>query len=82
MKIIAGFILMAAGTLFMAKSEDIFKNFGRIAWFDKHLGAEGGSRLGYKLIGLIIVFFGLLLATGSLDGFLKVVLSPLMKGKF
>lgn len=56
MKIIAGFILMAAGTLFMAKSEDIFKNFGRIAWFDKHLGAEGGSRLGYKLIGLIIVF--------------------------
>jgi hypothetical protein len=30
-------------------------NFGRIPWFDEHLGIEDGSRLGYKIIGLLII---------------------------
>ncbi|HOZ53581.1 MAG TPA: hypothetical protein PK142_02795 [bacterium] len=81
MKIIGGLILMAIGTLFTAKSEVLFRNFGRIAWFEKNFGAEGGSRLGYKLIGIIIIFFGLLLATGTFDGFINLILSPLTRGQ-
>ncbi len=80
MKIIGGLILIAIGTLIVIKSEDLFKNFGRISWFEKNLGSEGGSRLGYKLIGILIIFFGLLMTTGTFDGFLKVLLSPLIKG--
>ena len=79
MKIIGGLILIAIGALIVIKSEDLLRNFGRISWFEKHLGVEGGSRLGYKLIGLIIIFLGLLTTTGSFDGFIKFVLSPLIK---
>lgn len=81
MKIIGGLILIAIGTLIVMKSEDLFRNFGRIAWFEKNLGTEGGSRLGYKLIGLIIIFFGLLMTTGTFDGFIKTILSPLTRGR-
>lgn len=73
---------MAAGTLLVIKSESLFKNFGRIAFFEKHLGTEGGSRLGYKLIGVLVIFFGLLLTTGTFDGFINLLLSPLTRGKF
>ncbi|MFA5644250.1 MAG: hypothetical protein WC928_01835 [Patescibacteria group bacterium] len=79
MKIILGLILMTAGTLIVIKSESLFRFFGRIAWFEKHLGVEGGSRLGYKLIGIIIIFFGLLITTGTFDGFINALLSPLIK---
>lgn len=79
MKIILGLIIITAGTLMIIKSEDLLKNFGRISWFEKHLGAEGGTRLGYKILGLIIVFFGLLVTTRTFDGFIKAVLSPLIR---
>ncbi len=82
MKIIGGLILIAIGALIVIKSENIFRNLGRISWFEKHLGAEGGSRLGYKLIGLIVIFFGLLMASGTFDGFLKFLVSPLTRGSF
>jgi hypothetical protein len=77
MKIIGGLILMALGTLIIIKTEFLLENFGRIAWFEEKLGSEGGSRLGYKLIGLIIIFFGLLLTTGMFNGFMTTTLSPL-----
>ncbi len=79
MRIIGGLILIAIGTLIVMRSEDLFRNFGRIAWFEKNLGTEGGSRLGYKLIGLIVIFFGLLITTGTFDGFIKTILSPLTR---
>lgn len=79
MKIILGLIIITVGTLMIIKSEDLLKNFGRISWFEKHLGAEGGTRLGYKILGLIIIFFGLLVTTGTFDGFIKAVLSPLIR---
>ncbi len=79
MKIIGGLILMALGTLIIIKTEFLLENFGRISWFEEKLGSEGGSRLGYKLIGLIIIFFGLLLTTGMFNGFMTTALSPLAK---
>lgn len=79
MNIIFGLILMAVGTLVIMKSEVLFRNFGRIAWFEKNFGSEGGSRLGYKLMGLVVVFFGLLLTTGTLNGFMNAILSPLIR---
>lgn len=80
MKIIGGLIMIALGALIVIKSEDLLRNFGRISWFEKNLGSEGGSRLGYKIIGIIVIFFGLLMSTGTFDGFIKVLLSPLIRG--
>ena len=45
--------------------------------FDENLGAEGGSRLGYKLMGVLILFIGIILMTGSGDAFFGWALSPL-----
>ena len=79
MYIIIGLIIFITGSLMVIKSEWLLNNFGRIGFFDQHLGAEGGSRLGYKLIGLLIVFIGILIATNMIGGFLSWVFSPLLK---
>lgn len=81
MKILGGLIVIALGTAIIMYTEWILKNFGKVTWFEKNLGAEGGTRLGYKLIGLIIIFLGLLMITGMMDGFLNFVLSPLTRGQ-
>ncbi len=78
-QIISGILLTAAGTLLVIKTEWFLNNFGRIAWFDLKLGVEGGSRLGYKLVGIILIVLGLILATGSGDSFLGWLLAPLLK---
>ena len=74
-----GIAVMAIGFLIIWKSEWMLSNFGRIAFFDQKMGSEGGSRMGYKLIGLVIIFFGFLAASNMIGGFLEWVLSPLLK---
>jgi len=73
---------LALGIWMTVKSESFLKAFGPIAWFERHLGTDGGSRLGYKLIGVIIAFFGFMIMTGMIDGFMMWLLSPLMRGSF
>jgi len=58
--IFLGLIGMIAGAAITIYSEKMLNAFGRIPIFDKYLGLEGGSRLGYKLIGIFIFFFGIL----------------------
>lgn len=74
-----GLVLIIVGTLIVMKTEWLMQNFGRVAWFEKNLGAEGGSRLGYKLMGLLAIFAGLLFMTGLMGGFMNWALSPLTK---
>ncbi len=78
MTIILGLIIIVVGALLVIKSEAIFNAFGRIAFFDKYLGTEGGSRLGYKLIGILFIFIGTLMVTGLINGFMEWLLSPLI----
>ncbi len=79
MNIFLGLLLLVGGLFFVIKTEWFLSNFGRISWFEAKLGAEGGSRLGYKIIGMVLIFFGLLVMTGLIGGFLNWVLSPLLK---
>ena len=46
------------------------ENFGTIAWAETNLGTSGGSRLMYKLFGLVGIFIGFLLITNMFQGFL------------
>lgn len=62
-RVIIGILIVAAGTLLIFKSEWFYINFGSIAWAEEHLGTSGGSRLMYKLLGLIGIFVGMLVAT-------------------
>lgn len=81
MNILFGLIIIVAGTYMVIKTEWLLRNFGRIAWFEKTFGAEGGSRLGYKLLGLIVIFFGLLVMTNLLGGFMGWALKPLIRSR-
>ena len=71
--------MAVVGALITIKSEKLLEFFGRIEFFENKLGTSGGSRLGYKLIGLLIFFLGVLTMTGLIGGFLGFVLSPLLK---
>jgi len=79
MNIVIGAIILAVGALIVIKSEAVLNMFGRIEFFERYLGTEGGSRLGYKLVGLLIIFIGFLIMTNLIGGFLEWVLSPLLR---
>lgn len=78
MQFIIGLAFFIVGALIVVKSEAILSAFGRIDFFDKYLGTEGGSRLGYKIIGVIVIFLGILLITGMFNGFMEWILGPLI----
>ena len=79
MNIIAGFIILAVGAFIVIKSEAMLNSFGRIEFFERKLGTEGGSRLGYKLVGLLAIFIGILIMTNMIGGFLEWILSPILR---
>jgi len=79
MHFIFGIIITAIGYSLVAKTEGYLNNFGRIGFFDQYLGMEGGSRLGYKLIGILAIFIGIVLFFGMWDNFLGWLLSPLIR---
>lgn len=67
LRIVGGLLLIVIGVLFVWKTEWFMQNVGRIAWAEEKLG---DSRLFYKLLGIIIIFIGLMAMTGLLGGFL------------
>lgn len=77
-RIILGVVFIAIGVFLNVKTESMLQSFGRMAWFEMKLGVEGGSRLGYRLIGIIFIFLGVLIAFGMIDGFIMWILSPLL----
>jgi len=79
MNIVIGAIILAVGALIVIKSEAVLNMFGRIEFFERYLGTEGGSRLGYKLVGLLAIFIGFLIMTNMIGGFMEWVLSPLLR---
>lgn len=79
MSIILGILIAAGGATLVIKTEWFLSNFGRIAWFEEKLGAEGGSRLGYKLVGTALLLIGIITMTGSGADMMLWILSPLLK---
>ena len=70
MNFLIGIIIIAIGLVLIVKTEWFLNNFGRIGFFEEHFGTSGGTRLGYKLIGMLAIFIGILTATGSISGFM------------
>ncbi|MBI4779218.1 hypothetical protein HY797_02065 [Candidatus Falkowbacteria bacterium] len=79
MNILVGMIIFGVGSFMVIKSEAMLSAFGRIEFFERKLGSEGGSRLGYKLAGLLAIFIGILIMTNMIGGFLEWVLSPILR---
>jgi len=76
-QIILGIAIATGGAMMVIKTEWLINNFGRIAWFEEKLGSEGGSRLGYKLLGIAALALGIIVLTGSGPSFMRWLVSPL-----
>ncbi|RJR30774.1 hypothetical protein C4569_03805 [Candidatus Parcubacteria bacterium] len=77
-RIIIGFVIVAISGLIVVRSEWIYQNVGAIPWAEAHLHAEGGSRMMYKLIGVVGIIIGFMLITNMLGSILLWILSPLL----
>ena len=69
LRIIGGLLLAGFGFLFIWRTEKFLQNFGTITWAEIKFG-PGGSRTFYKLLGVIIIAVGLMLATNLFGGLL------------
>ncbi|MDP3986366.1 MAG: hypothetical protein Q8P77_02975 [Candidatus Veblenbacteria bacterium] len=80
MGIIVGLIMVGAGFLITWKSEWIVTNFGKLPWAEQHLQSEGGTRLFYKLLGILLIMLGFLTMTGLLKNIGLTVLPRFFRG--
>jgi len=76
-KVIIGFLAIVLGGIMVWKAEWLYQNFGANAWAEKTLGTEVGSRLFYKLIGLVIILVGILTMTGLIQGIILSIFSKI-----
>ena len=66
LRILLGLIVMAVGFLFVWKNEKVFNLIGRIDFAERKLGM-GGTRTFLKLLGIGIVFIGMLIMTNIIS---------------
>lgn len=72
-----GLIALLIGVGLVMYTEAVLGFAGRIYWAEKWLGTFGGTRLAIKLIGIITIILGFLLATGLLGPFMLRLLGNL-----
>ena len=69
-QIISGLIAAAIGALAVIYTEWIVQNLGYNEWAEAKMSMWGGSRMLYKIIGVLVVLGGLLYAFDLLDKFI------------
>ncbi|MBU0596583.1 hypothetical protein KJ641_02135 [Patescibacteria group bacterium] len=70
MKYFFGILGVLIGTMMVIKTEWIVQAFGSSSWAETHLGSSGGTRLMYKLIGVLLIFVSMMGVTGLLGPFI------------
>lgn len=65
--ILWGGLAVGAGYALLRYSSWMVYNIGRVPFAEKYLGS---THLFYKILGLIVIFFGFLQMTGMLGGFI------------
>lgn len=65
MKYFVALIVVLIGCAMVIKTEWFLENFGRSDWAEEKLGG-GGTRLMYKLLGLLAIVLAVLGVTGAL----------------
>jgi len=76
MKYVLGTIIIAIGFVIVWKADWMMNNFGRISWAEEHLGTEGGTRMLYKIIGILAMIFSFLYMSGAIQAMLRVIFKP------
>jgi len=63
MRIFIGLLMVAGGAILTLKANWIVSNFGYSEFAESNIKMYGGSRLLWKLIGIVTIFIGLLVIT-------------------
>ena len=79
MRIIIGFLILIFGAFFTIKTQWFYELMGPVGWAERFLGAEGGSRFFYKLLGILICIVGLLVITNLAGEIIRAIFGPLFR---
>jgi len=63
---IVGILIAGVGAMMVIYTEKIMQFAGRMEWAEYWIRVFGGTRFAYKLIGLIAIIIGFMMATGLL----------------
>ena len=77
LRIIIGLGIATVGSFIVIRTRSFADFFGMIEWAEAKLGA-GGTYLMYKVIGIVLAFIGIIVATNLWDWFLQVTLGSLL----
>jgi len=80
MKYFFGILAIALGIVLILKTEWFIANFGTSRWAENHMGMSGGTRLMYKLVGLLFIVIAMLGMTGFLGGIILGIFGNLFGG--
>lgn len=72
-RFLIGLGLIALGSFLLIKSELLLSWFGRISWAEEKLGAEGGTRIFYKIVGMGLIVLAFLIMSGKIVGILDFI---------
>ncbi len=76
MQYFIGFIFIAGGFLLIWKSRALLNFFGEISFAEEKLSTFGGTNVFYKLLGLALILFGLLMMGGDVELGLSKLFNP------
>ncbi|MFA7653676.1 MAG: hypothetical protein WCX97_01370 [Candidatus Magasanikbacteria bacterium] len=77
MQYFIGIIAILIGVSLIIKTEWYVANFGASAWAEDKFGTTGGTRIMYKLIGLVFIFVGFLAVTNMWTSFLMATVGKI-----
>jgi len=80
LRVFLGLLAATAGFMLTWQSEWIVQNFGRVPWAEEHLGMDGGTRLMWKLLGILIIILSFMGMTGLLGSFILSIFGGLFAG--
>lgn len=69
-----GILVAGVGFMIVWKADWMYRSFGIIPFAEKYLATEGGTRIFYKLLGILVMIGGMMHATGLLAPMLSYLI--------
>ena len=76
LRILIGAVLTAIGAFMVIRTQNMVEWFGSVDWAEAKLGG-GGTRLFYKLLGILVCFVGFMVMTNLWNAFLEATLGSI-----